>query len=179
MSRFECAVSMSACAPPDRAAREASAAYQADAEAWVARRESEEALALERQRVAAREASQRKLRKQQAERVAEVRGNDKAAATEAKEADKVRRNFTRKWESRANTMQLPAALRAFGIDVEGGGGAGPSGVHEKPTAAALRKAYRQAVLRFHPDRQSAASSVRERVEAEEKFKIITRKMDEW
>jgi curved DNA-binding protein CbpA len=34
------------------------------------------------------------------------------------------------------------------------------------------------VLRFHPDRQAKAS-VRERVEAEEKFKIITRKMDEW
>ena len=48
----------------------------------------------------------------------------------------------------------------------------------KPTAGQLRKAYRQAVLRFHPDRQGK-SSVRERVEAEEKFKIISRKMDEW
>jgi curved DNA-binding protein CbpA len=36
----------------------------------------------------------------------------------------------------------------------------------------------QAVLRFHPDRQAGAG-VREKVEAEEKFKIISRKMDEW
>jgi curved DNA-binding protein CbpA len=63
-------------------------------------------------------------------------------------------------------------LRAFGVELEG------TGPGQKPTAGQLRKAYRQAMLRFHPDRQGKAS-VRERVEAEEKFKIISRKMDEW
>jgi len=39
-------------------------------------------------------------------------------------------------------------------------------------AAVVRKAYRDAVLRFHPDRQREASMA-QRVRAEEAFKLIT------
>ena len=39
-------------------------------------------------------------------------------------------------------------------------------------AAVVRKAYRDAVLRFHPDRQREAS-LAQRVRAEEAFKLIT------
>ena len=153
--------------------------------------EEEAAAAVEQQRAAARQASQRELASKQASRVAELRLDDRAAATEANQADKYRRAFHRRWESRVAAMQLPAVLRAFGVEVEGtksndgntadgggGGGGGGGSRGSKPTAAQLRKAYRQAVLRFHPDRQGKAS-VRERVEAEEKFKIISRKMEEW
>ena len=39
-------------------------------------------------------------------------------------------------------------------------------------AAVVRKAYRDAVLRFHPDRQRDAS-LAQRVRAEEAFKLIS------
>lgn len=41
-------------------------------------------------------------------------------------------------------MDLPSILRAFGVPLAGGA---------TPPAAAVRKAYRDALLRFHPDRQ--------------------------
>jgi curved DNA-binding protein CbpA len=40
----------------------------------------------------------------------------------------------------------------------------------------VRKAYRDAVLRFHPDRQREAT-LAQRVRAEEAFKLITSKME--
>jgi len=50
--------------------------------------------------------------------------------------------------------------------------------HNSSLTSYEREPAVQAVLRFHPDRQAGAG-VREKVEAEEKFMIITRKMDEW
>jgi curved DNA-binding protein CbpA len=45
-----------------------------------------------------------------------------------------------------------------------------------PSPQALRKAYRLAVMRFHPDRQRH-SSLAERVKAEEAFKVISQKSE--
>lgn len=45
-------------------------------------------------------------------------------------------------------MDLPTILRAFGVPLAGGAA---------PPAAAVRKAYRDALLRFHPDRQREKS----------------------
>lgn len=140
-------------AAADRAAREASERYRTSADS--ARRR--EALVATRQ----------------ADRVASLRLDDREAAASAGEAERIRREFLETWEPRVKAMQLPAVLVAFGVEVEGAAGGGA------PTAGQLRRAYRQAVLRFHPDRQGGRATVRERVEAEETFKIISRKMDEW
>jgi DnaJ-class molecular chaperone len=64
-------------------------------------------------------------------------------------------------------MDLPAVLRALGVPLGGG-------MH--PPAATVRKAYRDAVMRFHPDRQREAT-LAVRVRSEEAFKIITAKME--
>jgi hypothetical protein len=78
--------------------------------------------------------------------VAELRLDGRAAATEASAADKIRRAFHHKWESRVPAMQLPAVLRAFGIEIEVEGG----GLGQKPTAGQLRKAYRYATPSTKP-----------------------------
>jgi len=41
----------------------------------------------------------------------------------------------------------------------------------------LRKAYRKAMLKFHPDRLARGGSLRDKVNGEEIFKIINAKME--
>ena len=99
-------------------------------------------------------------------RLAELRASAAAAAAEATSADVVRRAFHNEWDSRVAGLDLPGVLRIFGVAVprpEGGAG--------RPPSAAVRKAYREAMLRFHPDRQRDAS-LADRVRAEETFKLI-------
>ena len=48
-----------------------------------------------------------------------------------------------------------------------------------PSAAEIRKGYREALRRFHPDKQVATADVRTRVHATEVFKLINLKMDEY
>jgi DnaJ-class molecular chaperone len=48
-----------------------------------------------------------------------------------------------------------------------------------PSAAEIRKGYREALRRFHPDKQPATADVRTRVHATEVFKLINVKMDEY
>jgi hypothetical protein len=99
-------------------------------------------------------------------RLAELRAAAAAAAVDASSAEVVRKAFHNEWDSRVAGLDLPAVLRAFGVAVprpEGGAG--------RPPSAAVRKAYREAMLRFHPDRQRDAS-LADRVRAEETFKLI-------
>ena len=86
---------------------------------------------------------------------------------DAGSGDPGRRSFHEKGDRRVAGLDLPGVLRAFGIAVAGG---------SSPNPAAVRKGYREAVLRYHPDRQREAS-LQEKVEAEEAFKIITARME--
>ncbi|XP_047321400.1 uncharacterized protein LOC124925445 [Impatiens glandulifera] len=61
-------------------------------------------------------------------------------------------------------LNMATLLRNLGIHVEGG-------LHPLPND--VRAAYKRAVLSFHPDRASG-SDLRKLVEAEEKFKLISR-----
>jgi len=110
-----------------------------------------------------------RARTQASARVSELRARDAAAAAAASSADDYRRAFHARWGRRVAGLDLPGVLRAFGVALPGGAA---------PPPGAVRKAYREAVLRFHPDRQRDAE-LRERVEAEEAFKLITARMDTW
>ena len=57
-------------------------------------------------------------------------------------------------------------LRALGVAVDGG---------LQPTEAQVAKGYKKAMLQFHPDRnQASCRTLRQLVEAEETFKVISR-----
>nr|TKR85030.1 hypothetical protein D5086_0000253830 [Populus alba] len=61
-------------------------------------------------------------------------------------------------------INMASLLRGLGIHVEGGFQPLPNQVHA---------AYKRALLKFHPDRASK-TDIRRQVEAEEKFKLISR-----
>lgn len=116
---------------------------------------------------AANNKTARKAEAVAAERLREMRAQSAKDAKEAESADVVRRRFHEEWDRKVAAMDLPSILRAFGIDVPGG---------RVPSAAVVRKAYREALLKFHPDRQREAT-LANRVRAEEMFKMITSKME--
>lgn len=64
---------------------------------------------------------------------------------------------------------MASLLRGLGIQVGGG---------FQPQAHEVRAAYKRALLSFHPDRASG-SDIRQLVEAEEKFKLISRMKDKF
>jgi hypothetical protein len=69
----------------------------------------------------------------------------------------------------AGCATLADLLRALGVTVEGGGA---------PTAQQLASAYKRALLRYHPDRAATrAADERERVHAEEVFKLVTQRFE--
>ncbi|TQD93137.1 hypothetical protein C1H46_021230 [Malus baccata] len=59
---------------------------------------------------------------------------------------------------------MASLLRGLGIQV---------GADFRPLPNEVHAAYKRALLKFHPDRASR-SDIREQVEAEEKFKLISR-----
>ena len=99
-------------------------------------------------------------------RLTELRAAAAAAAADASSAEVVRKAFHNEWDSRVAGLDLPGVLRVFGVAVPR-----PEGGASRPPSAAVRKAYREAMLRFHPDRQRDAT-LADRVRAEETFKMI-------
>lgn len=67
-----------------------------------------------------------------------------------------------------NDMSFADTLEIFGIEVK-----------DKRSTTELRKAYRKALLKFHPDRLSREGvSLQERVNGEETFKLLNVKMEQ-
>jgi transglutaminase-like putative cysteine protease len=123
------------------------------------------------ERVRRREDKHRKahtdLRKATEDRVEKFR-EDHAKSHEAQAtAEALRVEFRAEWLEKIKASSLSETLEQFGVSVEGG-------VHAN--AKQLRKAYRVALLKFHPDRQRGKTQ-RERVYAEEVFKIISEKTE--
>ena len=176
-------------APPPRArrpiiddAREAFLAEERRArlEAEEAARRSEEAARLERERRAAdarneREREEARVREREEARVRErerrmERKRRSEAAEAARQSEEAaerveRESAARRAASDVGAMDLPDALRAVGF---------------APTDAtdpvAVRKAYKRAALRFHPDRTRTAS-LADRVAGEEVWKLLGSKME--
>ena len=124
-----------------------------------ARREREEARVREREEARVRERERRMERKRRSEAAEAARQSEEAAERVERES------AARRAASDVGAMDLPDALRAVGF---------------APTDAtdpvAVRKAYKRAALRFHPDRTRSAS-LADRVAGEEVWKLLGSKME--
>ncbi|EEF47724.1 hypothetical protein RCOM_1467930 [Ricinus communis] len=142
---------------------------RAQEEEWASRQRELQIQAEEARRL-------RKRRKAETQRLLETERRQKQRVEEVREAQKkdeetlnlkeqlrieVRRELDK---LEANCTDMASLLRGLGIDIGGG---------FYPSSTEVRTAYKQALLRFHPDRASR-SDIRQQIEAEEKFKLISR-----
>ena len=140
-----------------------------DARAVVEAAEREEqAQAQRRRREEQKAKAAEDLIKAAESRVATFREAQESRNEEEQSSESIREEFRREWETKVASLNLAETLECFGVAVEGGAHA---------NAKQLRSAYRKALLRFHPDRQGA-KELRERVAAEERFKILSQKMEQ-
>nr|XP_010906190.1 uncharacterized protein LOC105033203 [Elaeis guineensis]XP_010906191.1 uncharacterized protein LOC105033203 [Elaeis guineensis]XP_019702134.1 uncharacterized protein LOC105033203 [Elaeis guineensis] len=142
---------------------------RADEEEWASRQrvlqiQAEEAQRLRKKRKAenSRLMEMEKRQKQRLEEIRELQKKDeeiihlkeKLRAEVRKELDKMEGRY----------RDMASLLRGLGIHVEGG---------PFPLSHEVNAAYKQALLKFHPDRASR-TDIRRQVEAEETFKLISR-----
>ncbi|KAF2282951.1 hypothetical protein GH714_043268 [Hevea brasiliensis] len=154
----------------DREMLKKTEAYKlAQEEEWTSRQRELKSQAEEAQRL-------RKRRKAETLRLLETERRQKQRVEEVREAQKkdeetlnlkeqlrieVRRELDK---LEANCRDMASLLRGLGINTGGG---------LYPLSSEVCAAYKQALLRFHPDRASR-SDIRQQIEAEEKFKLISR-----
>ncbi|KAF8389899.1 hypothetical protein HHK36_024417 [Tetracentron sinense] len=138
-------------------------------EEWASRKLQLQIQAEEAQRLRKRRRAQTMrlldMERRQKHRVAEMRDTQKKDEEIINLKEQLRvevRNELDKLEVKCHNMA--SLLRGLGIHVGGGLYPLPHEVHA---------AYKQALLRFHPDRASR-TDIRQHVEAEEKFKLISR-----
>lgn len=144
----------------------------ADAEEWARRR-------LELQKQAEKVQRERKKKKMEAERRMEMEARQRRRLEEIRQSqlkeerasdlkDQVRERVQSELDRIANTCKdMATLLRRLGVPVDGGAYA---------TDHQVTAAYKKALLRFHPDRAAALakSDPASQVEAEEKFKLVSR-----
>ncbi|CAK7326414.1 unnamed protein product [Dovyalis caffra] len=142
---------------------------QAIEEEWAARQRQLQIQAEEAQRL-------RKRRKAETLRILDMERRQKQRVEEVRETQKKdEENLSKKERFRVEVrkglyrlevtcINMASLLRGLGIHVEGG---------LKPSPNQVHAAYKRALLKFHPDRTSK-TDIREQVEAEEKFKLISR-----
>ncbi|KAE9605607.1 putative DnaJ domain-containing protein [Lupinus albus] len=140
-------------------------------EEWAARQRQLQIQAEEAQRL-------RKRKKAEAQRLLEMQRRQKERIEEVRETQKKDEEFMNLKEQLRVEIQrgliiletqcrdMASLLRGLGIHVGGG----------IRLADEVRAAYKRALLKFHPDRASKAD-IRGQVEAEEKFKLISRMKD--
>ncbi|CAL6418122.1 unnamed protein product [Bathycoccus prasinos] len=115
------------------------------------------------------EAAEKKriLIRRQAERILEVQEAEEEKEHTREIELKVRHKFHKKWDKVVKNLSLGETLEVFGVEVK-----------DKKSTNELRKAYRRALLKFHPDRLARGGvSVHDKVNGEEIFKIINGKME--
>jgi len=144
----------------------------AEQEEWARRH-----LELQRQAEEARRLGKRKraensrkleMERRQKQRLEEMRENQKKDEETTHLKDQLRGKVRAKLEQVASQCKdMASLLRHLGIPVEGGA---------FPFSQQVNAAYKQALLRFHPDRASKGG-LRQQVEAEETFKLISRLKD--
>ncbi|KAJ6350811.1 hypothetical protein OIU78_006858 [Salix suchowensis] len=142
---------------------------QATEQEWAARQRQLKIQSEEAQRL-------RKRRKAETLRILDMERRQKQRVEEMREAQKkdeenlnIKERFrveARKelYRLEVTCIDMASLLRALGIHVDGG---------FKPLPSQVHAAYKRALLKFHPDRASK-TDIRRQVEAEEKFKLISR-----
>ncbi|PHT33590.1 hypothetical protein CQW23_25390, partial [Capsicum baccatum] len=105
------------------------------------------------------------LEKRQKQRVEEMRETQKKDLENMKLKEQIRAEVGKEISKIEMTCRdMASVLRGLGITVGNG------------TSREVRVAYKKALMKFHPDKTSR-SDIRQQVEAEEKFKLISRMKD--
>ncbi|KAI9091989.1 hypothetical protein K1719_027924 [Acacia pycnantha] len=138
-------------------------------EEWASRQRQLQIQAEEAQRLRKRKKAESKrlldMQKRQKERIEEVRETQKKDEENMNMKEQLRTEIRKELNKLEITcVDMASLLRGLGIQVGGGFSPLPQEVHA---------AYKRALLRFHPDRASK-TDIRQQVEAEEKFKLISR-----
>lgn len=142
---------------------------QAVEEEWACRQRELKLQAEEAQRLRKRKKAESMrlldMERRQKQRLEEMRESQKRVEQNMSTKEQLR-NEIRKELSRLelSCIDMASLLRTLGIRVDGG-------FH--PLSHEVRAAYKRALLTFHPDRASK-TDIRQQVEAEEKFKLISR-----
>ncbi|XP_020700542.1 uncharacterized protein LOC110112596 isoform X2 [Dendrobium catenatum] len=138
-------------------------------EEWASRQRQLQIQAEEAQRLRKRRKAETMrlldMEKRQKQRLEEIRDLQKKDEETIQLKERIRTEVIKDLKRVEMTCRdMASVLRALGIHVKGG---------FSPTVNEINAAYKQALLRFHPDRASR-TDIRQQVEAEEKFKLISR-----
>uniref|UniRef100_A0A7N0TUI3 J domain-containing protein n=1 Tax=Kalanchoe fedtschenkoi TaxID=63787 RepID=A0A7N0TUI3_KALFE len=110
------------------------------------------------------------MEKRQKQRLEEVRASQKQDEANLNLKEQLRSEIIKELKVlEMRCFDMASLLRSLGVPVEGGMHPSPQQVHA---------AYKRAVLKFHPDRTSG-SNLKQQVEAEEKFKLISRMKEKY
>lgn len=105
------------------------------------------------------------MERRQKQRVDEIRETQKKDEENMNLKEQYRTEFRQELKKLETTcLDMASLLRGLGIQIGNG---------VVPSPNEVRAAYKRALLSFHPDR-SSGSNMRQQVEAEEKFKLISR-----
>ncbi|PKI64454.1 uncharacterized protein LOC116211300 [Punica granatum] len=140
---------------------------RAQEEEWASRKQQLQLQAEEAQRLRKKRRAETlrmlEMERRQKQRVEEVRKTQKKDEENMNLKEKLRAEIRKELTKlEMSCIDMPSLLRGLGIHVESS--SVPLEVHS---------AYKRALLRFHPDRASR-NDIRQQVEAEEKFKLISR-----
>ncbi|PIA63246.1 hypothetical protein AQUCO_00200931v1 [Aquilegia coerulea] len=149
--------------------KETDAFKRAAEEEWASRQRELQIQAEEVQRLRKRKKAEAQrlldMERRQRERVEEIRETQKKNVETSHLKEQIRAEVRKELDRLENLhTDMVSILRALGISVG-------SGFY--PNSREVNAAYKQALLRFHPDRASKVD-IRLQVEAEEKFKLISR-----
>ncbi len=114
------------------------------------------------------------LRRAQSEKVAALRKDRAEADQRASEKQELQRKISVKLQRKIAGRSFPKVLGAFGVPVPSTGG------RADPDPAAMAKAYKKALIKYHPDRaarQGAEFSIQ--LEMEETYKLLQNLHQEW
>ncbi|KAF5443457.1 hypothetical protein F2P56_036011 [Juglans regia] len=137
-------------------------------EEWASRQRQLQIQAEEAQRLRKKRRVERRLvdmQRRQQQRVQEMRETQKKDEENMNLKEQIRVEIRKELNRlEMSCIDMASLLRGLGIQVGGG---------FYPLSQEVHAAYKRAVLKFHPDRASK-TDIREQVEAEEKFKLISR-----
>ncbi|XP_074274780.1 uncharacterized protein LOC141598865 [Silene latifolia] len=156
------------CVFTDRQKRKETDEYKrAMEEEWASRQKQIQLQAEEAQRLRSRKRAE-KLRimaneKRQMQRLEEVRETRRKDEENLNIKDQLRAEMQKELHKLEMCSDMASLLRCLGIHVGGG---------RFPSPNEIEAAYKRACLKFHPDR-FGKSDLRQQVEAEEKFKLIS------
>ncbi|XP_022776701.1 uncharacterized protein LOC111318230 [Durio zibethinus] len=142
---------------------------RAEEEEWASRQRELQIQAEEAQRMRKRKKAESMrlldMERRQKQRLEEMRESQKKDEENMNLKEQLRSEVRKELSKlEISCIDMASLLRCLGVPVDGG---------YYPMSDEVHAAYKRALLRFHPDRASK-TDIRQQVEAEEKFKLISR-----